>query len=89
MSYGPITLKGTCRRCSTSGASASPPARLASRPEAVGKLGYEAMERGFHDESIMFRTVGDSIAVTPPLIVSESQMGEIFDKVGKVIKALN
>ena len=62
---------------------------LASRPDAVGKRGYEAMERGFHDEGIMFRIVGDSIAVTPPLIVSESQMGEIFDKVGKVIKALN
>ena len=45
---------------------------LASRPDAVGKRGYEAMERGFHDEGIMFRTVGDSIAVTPPLIVSES-----------------
>ena len=32
--------------------------------------------------------VGDSIAVTPPLIVSESQIGEIFEKIGKVIKAL-
>ena len=62
---------------------------LAARPDAVGKRGYEAMERGFHDENIMFRIVGDSIAVTPPLIVSESQIGEIFDKVGKVIKALN
>jgi beta-alanine--pyruvate transaminase len=61
---------------------------LASRPDAVGKRGYEAMERGFHDEGIMFRVVGDSIAVTPPLIVSESQIGEIFDKVGRVIKAL-
>src|SRR5690242_10510113 len=61
---------------------------LASRPDAVGKRGYEALERGFHDEGIMFRTVGDSIAVTPPLIVSESQIGEIFEKVGKVIKAL-
>ena len=62
---------------------------LASRPDAVGKRGYEAMERGFHDENIMFRTVGDSIAVTPPLIVSEAQIGEIFGKVAKVIKALN
>src|SRR5882724_6681383 len=61
---------------------------LASRPDGVGKRGYEAMERGFHDEGIMFRIVGDSIAVTPPLIVSESQIGEIFEKVGKVIKAL-
>jgi beta-alanine--pyruvate transaminase len=62
---------------------------LASRPDAVGKRGYEAMERGFHDEGIMFRTVGDSIAVSPPLIVSESQIGEIFEKVGKVIRALS
>jgi beta-alanine--pyruvate transaminase len=61
---------------------------LAARPDAVGKRGYEAMERGFHDEGIMFRIVGDSIAVTPPLIVSESQIGEIFEKVGRVIRAL-
>ena len=62
---------------------------LASKPDAVGKLGYEAMERGFHDEGIMFRIVGDSIAMSPPLIVSEAQIGEIFDKVAKVIKAIN
>jgi beta-alanine--pyruvate transaminase len=37
----------------------------------------------------MFRTVADSIAVTPPLIVSEAQIGEIFDKVAKVIRAVN
>jgi adenosylmethionine-8-amino-7-oxononanoate aminotransferase len=27
------------------------------------------------------------LALTPPLIVSEAQIGEIFDKVGRVIKA--
>jgi beta-alanine--pyruvate transaminase len=62
---------------------------LTSRPDAVGKRGYEAMERGFHDEGIMFRIVGDSIAVTPPLIVSESQIGEIFEKIRKVIDAVS
>jgi beta-alanine--pyruvate transaminase len=46
------------------------------------------VERGFHDENIMFCVVGDSIAVTPPLIASESQIGEIFEKVGRVIKAV-
>ncbi|NWG26520.1 MAG: aspartate aminotransferase family protein [Pseudorhodoplanes sp.] len=61
---------------------------LASKPDAVGKLGYEAMERGFHDEGIMFRIMGDSLAMSPPLIVSEAQIGEIFGKVAKVIKAL-
>ena len=67
-----MTLKGL-PACSTSAASASTAGiDLASRPDAVGKRGYEAMERGFHDEGIMFRIVGDSIALTPPLIVSES-----------------
>jgi adenosylmethionine-8-amino-7-oxononanoate aminotransferase len=76
------------RGCSTSVAGLTAGIDLASRPDGVGKRGFEAMERGFHDEGIMFRIVGDSIAVTPPLIVSESQIGEIFEKVGKVIKAL-
>ena len=61
---------------------------LASRPDAVGKRGYEALERAFHEYDLMFRTAGDAIAMSPPLIVTEAQIGEIFDKVGKVIKAV-
>jgi beta-alanine--pyruvate transaminase len=61
---------------------------LAPKPDGVGKLGYEAMERGFHDEGIMFRIAGDSIAMSPPLIVTEAQIDEIFGKVAKVIKAV-
>jgi beta-alanine--pyruvate transaminase len=61
---------------------------LASKPDAVGKRGYEAMDRGFHDEGIMLRAVGDSLAMSPPLIVSESQIGEIFEKAARVIKAV-
>ena len=40
----------------------------------------------FHDHDLMLRAVGDTLALSPPLIVSESQIGEIFDKVGKIIK---
>ena len=57
-------------------------------PDAVGKRGLDALERGFFDDDIMFRTAGDTIALSPPLIVSEAQIGEIFDKVGKIIKAV-
>jgi beta-alanine--pyruvate transaminase len=46
------------------------------------------MERGFHDEGIMVRITGETLALSPPLIVSEAQIGEIFDKVAKVIKAV-
>ncbi|MDO9411318.1 MAG: aspartate aminotransferase family protein [Pseudolabrys sp.] len=59
---------------------------LSSKPDAVGKRGYEALENGFHDHGIMFRTSGDAIAMSPPLIVTEDQIGEIVDKVAKVIK---
>ena len=61
---------------------------LASRPNAVGQRAYEAMDRAFHDEGLMIRITGDTIAVTPPLIVGEGQIGEIFEKVGRVIKAV-
>jgi beta-alanine--pyruvate transaminase len=61
---------------------------LASKPDGVGKRGFEAMDRGFHDEGIMLRAVGDSLAMSPPLIVSEQQIGEIFEKTARVIKAV-
>ena len=60
---------------------------LASKPGAVGKRGYDSMARAFHENGIMIRSVGDTLAVTPPLIVSEAQIGEIFDKLGTIIRA--
>jgi len=61
---------------------------LSSKVDAVGQRGFEAMVRGFHDEGIMLRAVGDSLAMSPPLIVSEAQIGEIFEKTARVIKAV-
>ena len=59
---------------------------LASRPDAVGKRGLEALTLGFHEYDLMFRSVGDTLALSPPLIVSEAQIGEIFDKLATIIK---
>ncbi|MFA6264768.1 MAG: aspartate aminotransferase family protein [Pseudolabrys sp.] len=59
---------------------------LASKPDAVGKRGYDALESGFHDHGIMFRTSGDAIAMSPPLIVTEDQIDEIISKVAAIIK---
>jgi beta-alanine--pyruvate transaminase len=61
---------------------------LASRPDAVGKRGFEAMDLAFHEHGLMIRGVGDTLALSPPLIISESQIGEIFDKLAKIIKAV-
>ena len=59
---------------------------LASKPDGVGKRGFEALDRGFFEHGLMFRAVGDTLAMSPPLIVTEAQIGEMFDKVGKIIK---
>jgi beta-alanine--pyruvate transaminase len=61
---------------------------LASKPDLVGKRGYDAMVSAFHDNDLMLRIAGDTLVLTPPLIISEEQMGEVIDKVGKVIKAV-
>jgi len=61
---------------------------LASRAGAFGLRAYEAMERAFRDEALMIRIAGDTIALSPPLIVSEAQIGEMFEKVARVIKAV-
>jgi beta-alanine--pyruvate transaminase len=60
---------------------------LASKPDGFGKRATLAMEKAFNDENLLVRITGDTIAVTPPLIVSEAQIGEIFDKVGRAIDA--
>jgi beta-alanine--pyruvate transaminase len=61
---------------------------LAPKPDLVGKRGYDAMVSAFHDNDLMLRIAGDTLALTPPLIISEDQIGEVVDKVGKVIKAV-
>ena len=61
---------------------------LASRPGAVGLRGYEIMQRAFYDEDLVIRIGGETIAIAPSLIVSEAQIGEIFEKVGRLIRAV-
>ena len=61
---------------------------LAPRSGAPGERGYEAMDRAFHDEDLVIRVTGDTLAIAPPLIVTEAQIAEIFEKVGRVIRAV-
>ena len=35
----------------------------------------------------MVRVAGDTLVLTPPLIITEDQIGEIIEKVAKVIRA--
>ena len=58
---------------------------LADQP---GKRGFDSLNSAFHDNDLMLRIAGDTLALTPPLIVSEEQIGEIVEKVAKVIRAV-
>jgi beta-alanine--pyruvate transaminase len=61
---------------------------LASKPDGFGKRAYAAMEKAFGDEGVLFRITGDTIALTPPLIMTEDDIAQIFGKVARVIEAV-
>ena len=59
---------------------------LAPREGAVGARGAEVFRRCF-DDNLSVRATGDTIALSPPLIISEAQIAETVDKLGKAIAA--
>ena len=61
---------------------------LAPRPDAAGRRAYDAMVKAFHDENLVIRVTGDTIALTPPLIVSEAEIADLFERVARVIRAV-
>src|SRR5579863_1831174 len=61
---------------------------LAPRPDAAGRRGYDAMVKAFQDENLVIRVTGDTIALTPPLIVSEAEIADLFERVARVIRAV-
>jgi beta-alanine--pyruvate transaminase len=61
---------------------------LAARPDAPGRRAYDAMVKAFHEENLIIRVTGDTIALTPPLIVSEGEIADMFARVARVIRAV-
>lgn len=50
-----------------------------------GKRGFDAMRVAFHDENMMVRVSGDTIAFSPPLIAEEKHLEEAFSKFRRVL----
>lgn len=55
---------------------------------AAGQRGYNAIEKMYQDFDIYARVGMDTISISPPLIVTESQIDEITEKVRKTIRAV-
>jgi beta-alanine--pyruvate transaminase len=57
-------------------------------PGKPGDRGYRAIESMYHDHDIYVRVTMDTLIVSPPLIATESDIGEITDRIKKVLKAV-
>jgi len=62
---------------------------LAPRAGAPGTRAFDAFTRAFHDEDLLIRVTGDIIAMSPPLIVSASQIDEIVTRLRRVLTTLD
>ncbi len=60
---------------------------LEPRPGKPGERAYDAMTTGC-DHGVMLRITGDTLAMSPPLIVTREQIDEIMTRVGAVLDAL-
>jgi beta-alanine--pyruvate transaminase len=61
---------------------------LAAKPNQPGKRGFEAMDHAFHACDLLLRLAGDTIVLTPPLIVSKAEIGEIVERTARAIEAV-
>jgi beta-alanine--pyruvate transaminase len=58
---------------------------LAPRPGAVGARGYEVMVDCFNN-GLVVRVTGDTLALSPPLIVEPAQIDEMVTILGNALK---
>ena len=59
---------------------------MAPRPGAPGARAFDVYLDCFHN-GLMVRQTGDTIAMSPPLIITEAQIGELVDILGAAIAA--
>lgn len=59
---------------------------IAPRPRAPGARGAEVAQ-GCLEDGVMLRTSGDTLVISPPLILMEADIGMMFEVIGKHVKA--
>ena len=58
-------------------------------PGKPGLRAYKAMENAFHDIGMIVRITGDTIALSPPLVINQAEITEIFhDKMPKILDSV-
>ena len=52
--------------------------------DPTDKIGMECLDN-CHRHGLIVRAIGDNMALCPPLIATESDVDEIFDRLGKAL----
>jgi beta-alanine--pyruvate transaminase len=60
---------------------------LEARPGAVGKRAFEAFLKCY-EKGILVRFTGDTIALSPPLVISKSQIDQLFTTIKEVLPSI-
>jgi beta-alanine--pyruvate transaminase len=60
---------------------------LQSRKDAVGARAHEALTKCF-EQGLLIRVTGDTIALSPPLIIEREQITEIVQTLGEVLRTI-
>lgn len=53
------------------------------------KRAFTAFLEGYHKHDIIIRTTGDTIAMSPPLIIEKSHIDEMIGKLATILKTLD
>ena len=61
---------------------------IQAKEGAIGARGFETMKKAW-DLGVMIRANGDTIAFSPPLIVENNQIDQMFDATKKAIESIN
>jgi beta-alanine--pyruvate transaminase len=61
---------------------------LAPRPDQPGSRAFAAFVKAY-EAGLLIRVTGDTIALSPPLIVSEGQIAQLVSILKRVLMGLN
>jgi beta-alanine--pyruvate transaminase len=83
------TLKGAPLVADIRNAGFAAGIEIEADPKAPGRRGLEAIKRAFHEQNLVIRVGGDTIALSPPLIASESDISKIIEGIRGVLSKLD
>jgi beta-alanine--pyruvate transaminase len=82
------TLKGAPLVADIRNAGFAAGIEIEADPKAPGRRGLEAIKLAFHEQDLVIRVGGDTIALSPPLIASESDISKIIEGIKGVLSKL-